>query len=139
MKSTALALLMFPLAASAGPFHQRLLDVVGALEEGRASVRKTAPGCRDGMLPNFEAALRDLEDARRHPSVLRVQQVQLFVAGMTLAGTLAGCPSGLMATLARARAGLAALAATRDDVVLIEPDLVESTRSRSAPAPRSGR
>jgi len=117
MRLLSLAVL-FPLAASAGPYKSRILDALDALDDGRAALKKASPDCRDAMGSNFQTATRDVEDLRGGASQDRLQSVQMFIAGMALAGGIAGCTDRVMQSLNVAQDSLTrakGLAAERDE------------------------
>lgn len=117
-KLSLLLLPLLPSLALAGPYRERLLDARDALEDGRAALRKASSDCRETMSANFDTAIRDVEDARGSPSSKRVEQVQMFVAGMALGGGIAGCPDAVMNALVDAQSSLTrakGLAADRED------------------------
>lgn len=117
-KLSLLLLPLLPSLALAGPYKERVLDARDALEDGRAALRKASSDCREAMSANFDSAIRDVDDARGSPSSKRVEQAQLFVAGMALGAALAGCPDGVMSALNDAQQSLTrakGLAADRED------------------------
>ena len=118
MNKLALLLPLLPSLAFAGPYKDRVLDARDALEDGRAALRKASSDCRAAMSANFDSAIRDVEDARGSPSSKRVEQVQLFIAGMALGGAIAGCPDTMMNALVDAQNALTrakGLAAEREE------------------------
>ena len=118
MRLALLAVVAVPLAASAGPYRDRVLDALDALDDGRAAMRKAGGDCKDALDTNFSTASRDVEDLRGGASQQRLQQVQLFVAGMALAGGISGCPERVMQSLADAQEALTrakSIAADRDE------------------------
>ncbi len=117
MRLLLLAVLL-PVAASAGPYKQRILDALDALDDGRAALKKASPDCREALSTNFSTASRDVEDLRGGASQDRLQQVQLFIAGMALAGGIAGCTDRVMQSLNVAQDALTrakGISAERDD------------------------
>jgi hypothetical protein len=109
---------LLPLAANAGPYKDRVLDTLDALDDGRAALRKAGSDCRQALDSNFATATRDVEDLRGGGSQPRIQSVQLFIAGMALAGGVAGCPDRVMSALNDAQDSLTRaknIAADRDD------------------------
>jgi hypothetical protein len=106
MRKFALLLPLLPSVALAGPYKTRLLDALDALEAGRSAAKKGSGDCRTALLGNFDSAIRDVEDARGRPSSKRVEQIQLFVAGMALSAGLAGCPDRVVENLSDAQQSL---------------------------------
>ncbi len=106
MRQFALLLPLLPSMAFAGPYKTRLLDALDALEAGRSSAKRASGDCREALLGNFDSAIRDVEDARGRPNSKRVEQIQLFVAGMALSAGLAGCPNSVVESLSDAQQSL---------------------------------
>lgn len=69
------------------------------LEDARDALDDAGKACREGLRGNLKRALRSVEDLEENPRPADLKDTTSFVAGLVVAGGLAGCPSDMMSDL----------------------------------------